>query len=274
MKLVLEIDAATLTGPAHAAFYGAPLIFAAHVLREATARLRLDTPRGDLRNHFDPHLGVIGRFELIDPQAARAAPLADLRCNDAARAATGVDGISAGAMLETGVVLVRRALAAWASGDLAAAINGLEEWAGDVESNFPALDYDDGDESDVEADAVGLPPGYTLEADSDGDWLLVPPEGVTIFGEPGEGWIVTDDYMKGRDYDSRADVLAAALDYLAAIGEPAPNPTPWTVTDDEAKPIAVLGRFATEDEGAALIDTLDGAQRERGGYGLTGPADD
>lgn len=71
-----------------------------------------------------------------------------LKANDAARAATGVDGISAGAMLETGVVLVRRALAAWQSGDLAGAVNALDEWADEVESNFPALDYADDDESD------------------------------------------------------------------------------------------------------------------------------
>lgn len=63
-----------------------------------------------------------------------------------------------------------------------------------------------------------LPDGFTLERDQDGDPVLVPPPGVAIFSAPGEGWLVTADLMKGRDWESDADVTAACLDYLAEIG--------------------------------------------------------
>lgn len=62
----------------------------------------------------------------------------------------------------------------------------------------------------------GLPTGYSLEQDGDGDWLLFPPESVIIFSTPGEGWLVTDDFMTGRDWDSAADVEDACVEFLAA----------------------------------------------------------
>ena len=64
-----------------------------------------------------------------------------------------------------------------------------------------------------------LPEGYDLEQDQDGDWWLFPPESVTIFSVPGEGWLVTDDYMNGRDWNNRNDILKACIDYLAAIAK-------------------------------------------------------
>lgn len=54
-----------------------------------------------------------------------------------------------------------------------------------------------------------LPDGYTLEKDDDGDWVLVPPEGVTIFSTPGEGLLIgvcTED-----------EALSDALDWLAKL---------------------------------------------------------
>lgn len=59
-----------------------------------------------------------------------------------------------------------------------------------------------------------LPTGYTLERDADGDWILIPPPDVTIFSAPGEGWLVTDCYMQGRDWCDENDVVAACLEYL------------------------------------------------------------
>jgi hypothetical protein len=72
--------------------------------------------------------------------------------------------------------------------------------------------------TDTLADKVAamLPTGYEVEQDGDGDWLLVPPADVTIFSTPGEPWLVTDDYMRGGDWDSRTDVTAACVQYLAA----------------------------------------------------------
>lgn len=60
-----------------------------------------------------------------------------------------------------------------------------------------------------------LPIGYSLEQDQDGDWILVPPEDVTIFSVPGEGLLIgTCD---------RETALADALEYLAGLAA-APNP--------------------------------------------------
>lgn len=64
----------------------------------------------------------------------------------------------------------------------------------------------------------GLPEGYAMERDQDGDPILIPPANVTIFSEPGEGWLVTADYMQGRDWNSESDVIAACCDYLRSIG--------------------------------------------------------
>ena len=63
--------------------------------------------------------------------------------------------------------------------------------------------------------STGLPMGYRLTCDADGEWILTPPDGVTIYSEPNEGWIVTAEAMKGRDWDSRSDVIAACLEYIA-----------------------------------------------------------
>jgi hypothetical protein len=63
---------------------------------------------------------------------------------------------------------------------------------------------------------ANLPAGYSLEPDADGDFWLYPPEDVTIFSVPGEGWLVTDSYMTGRDWKNPAHVEAACLDYLSA----------------------------------------------------------
>jgi hypothetical protein len=54
-----------------------------------------------------------------------------------------------------------------------------------------------------------LPFDCTLELDSDGDWVIVPPAGLTIFSSPGEGVLI------GRcDHET---ALADALAYLADI---------------------------------------------------------
>lgn len=69
-----------------------------------------------------------------------------------------------------------------------------------------------------EWDRYSLPPGFDLEKDSDGDWVLIPPPDVTIFSAPGEGWIVTRDYMTERDWGNRFDVLDACNEYLRTRG--------------------------------------------------------
>jgi hypothetical protein len=57
-------------------------------------------------------------------------------------------GPTPGAALELGVVLARRVVENWAQGDLAGAVNALEEWADEVEGDFPDLDFSDDDEGD------------------------------------------------------------------------------------------------------------------------------
>lgn len=69
------------------------------------------------------------------------------------RAVSGEQSPSAAALLETGAVLALRAVNRWESGDLAGAVNALQEWAGDVQDAFPGLDYsDDEDEGDEEGE--------------------------------------------------------------------------------------------------------------------------
>lgn len=64
-----------------------------------------------------------------------------------------------------------------------------------------------------------LPEGFTLEQDDDGDWLLIPPQTVTIFSVPGEPWMITTDFMQGRDWDNQSDLVAASLDYLNLVAK-------------------------------------------------------
>lgn len=64
---------------------------------------------------------------------------------------------------------------------------------------------------------AGLPDGYHIEFDVEGDAWLIPPTDVTIFSQPGEAWLITDDYMSGRDWNKAADLTAASLAYLADL---------------------------------------------------------
>jgi len=62
-----------------------------------------------------------------------------------------------------------------------------------------------------------LPEGFSVEKDNDGDLWLLPPQDVTIFSAPGEGWLITDDYMQGRDWNDRQHVAEACRLYLAEV---------------------------------------------------------
>lgn len=54
-----------------------------------------------------------------------------------------------------------------------------------------------------------LPSGFELEKDSDGDWILYPPETVTIVSVPGEGLLIgTCDYETA---------IGDALEYLSGF---------------------------------------------------------
>lgn len=53
-----------------------------------------------------------------------------------------------------------------------------------------------------------LPTGYELIRDDDGDWLLIPPRGVTIFSETDEPLLIGD-----CDYET---ALTDALAFLEA----------------------------------------------------------
>lgn len=81
----------------------------------------------------------------------------------------------------------------------------------------------------IERIEAEMPVGYSLEQDGDGDWILVPPGDVTIFSVPGEGWLVCDSWMVGRDWGRRDHVIAACVEYLAHIK-----------SGDGAKPAAAL----------------------------------
>jgi hypothetical protein len=77
-----------------------------------------------------------------------------------APAVPNAEGANMVAALEAGVMLARRAVENWASGDLSFAVNALEEWAEETADRFPHLDYSDGlepdEEDDDESNAGGL----------------------------------------------------------------------------------------------------------------------
>jgi hypothetical protein len=58
------------------------------------------------------------------------------------------------------------------------------------------------------SDGARLPEGFTLEIDTDGDWVLCPPDDVTIFSAPGEGYLI--------GLCDAATAFSDALDYLAS----------------------------------------------------------
>ena len=60
------------------------------------------------------------------------------------------------------------------------------------------------------ASTKNLPEGFTIERDTDGDYVLCVPEDVTVFSEPGEGLLL------GRCTLEEAEADAAA--YLAQTG--------------------------------------------------------
>lgn len=74
----------------------------------------------------------------------------DLKDADVLAAITGARAVSAAAYLESGVAQAALIVERWASGDLAGAVNGLEEWANDVQAAFPDLDYTDEEAADEE----------------------------------------------------------------------------------------------------------------------------
>lgn len=78
----------------------------------------------------------------------------------------GGEAPSTAAVLSMGAVLAQRAVDRWTSGDLAAAINALDEWAEEVRTALPGLDYGD-DEEDLQAadeEAYMAARGWTPES--------------------------------------------------------------------------------------------------------------
>lgn len=59
-----------------------------------------------------------------------------------------------------------------------------------------------------------LPLGFFVTRDDDGDWVLVPPAGRTIFSAPGEPLLLT----VGNEATKR-DAVSASQQYLRKIGE-------------------------------------------------------
>lgn len=55
-----------------------------------------------------------------------------------------------------------------------------------------------------------LPTGFSLEEDQDGDWVLIPPESITIFSVPGEGFLI--------GHCDKETALADAIEHLSSLG--------------------------------------------------------
>lgn len=122
--------------------------------------------------------------------------------------------------LACGVMLARRVLNNWESGDLAGAVNALREWADDVESDFPDLDYSDEMDESGPTFCVGYnTPGYMPEGEPEGDY---------------ESWseaveavaaIVSEDARHYEEEDG-ADVAAIQAEEAAAIVALSADPSP------------------------------------------------
>lgn len=65
-------------------------------------------------------------------------------------------------------------------------------------------------------DIAALPEGCAVESDGDGDWLLIPPEDVQIFSEPGE------DVLLGAETEREA--TDEAIGCLRAVSRQAGTP--------------------------------------------------
>lgn len=84
-----------------------------------------------------------------------------------------------GVALAVGVVLSRRVVAQWSQGDLAGAVNALEEWADETESRFPALDFSDDaeDPDDIDSDRYAI---AVIARGKGGDLFAVSDKGATL----------------------------------------------------------------------------------------------
>jgi len=85
-----------------------------------------------------------------DDGALALAALSDIRNRIAQEKRATLTGVSLGAALETGYAHALDVVAKWSAGDLAGAVNGLEEWAEALPEQFPDLEFtpfegDDGD---------------------------------------------------------------------------------------------------------------------------------
>lgn len=67
-------------------------------------------------------------------------------------------------------------------------------WWSVLRNERPIHHMPDKDDAEALAYAIaaadGLPPGYSLEEDQDGDWLLYGPPDVVLFSEPGEPLLI------------------------------------------------------------------------------------
>lgn len=73
-----------------------------------------------------------------------------------------------------------------------------------------------------------LPKGYSVERDSDGDWVLIGPADVTIYSVPGEPVVLWD----ARD---EAEATDMALEYLTSIPNH-PNKSPMPISGNTPFP--------------------------------------
>lgn len=83
------------------------------------------------------------------------------------------------------------------------------EYSSEVEESAPAMVPQTCQPQQARAAGSELPPGYSLEEDSDGDWVLIPPAGVTIFSVPGEPLLI--------GACDRATALSDAIEHLQGI---------------------------------------------------------
>lgn len=246
--------------------------------------------------HTADRLGV-NRSDLVEKERARAALLkalaedsevAERLAGALFRDAPAPDGL--GEALETGYAHAQNVVANWSSGDLAGAVNGLEEWANGLPEAFPGLEFtefegdDDGSDDDDDPDLTPL-------AVRD----IRPGDAVDLEGAPG----CTGDSFVGAEFElaevvgfelETPDCLRLDFGEFPSVGFDPATILPVRVGPRDcwlvgraikgAKPgepaQTLLAGFLSEGEAVEFLDgpSTDKLALRQGEYSIDGPAED
>lgn len=100
----------------------------------------------------------------------------------------------------------------------------------------------------------GLPQGYSVEQDTDGDWILLPPSNVTIYSLPGEGIILSPD--DGAAALIEAQTILAGLPHIVSEGDRTAFESArggyWYVDEVQGGERYTIAKNLTEDQARSI----------------------